>query len=67
MPPTVTGTALVEIIAGVLEELHERQLMVTSDNLREAIELVARAIDPVPRLIAPGLSVISEVKRSSWV
>jgi len=67
MPPTVTGTALVEIIAGVLEDLHECQLMVTSDNLREAIELVAPAIDPVPRLIAPGLSVISEVKRASWV
>ena len=65
MVPTVTGTVLDEIIAGVLEDLHERQLMVTSDNLREAIELVAPAIDPVPRLTAPGLSVISEVKRSS--
>ncbi len=65
MSPTVTGTILDEIIAGVLEDLHERQLMVTSDNLREAIDLVTPAIDPVPRLTAPGLSVISEVKRSS--
>ena len=59
MSPTVTGTILDEIIAGVLEDLHERQLMVTSDNLREAIDLVTPAIDPVPRLTAPGLSVIS--------
>lgn len=42
MPPTVTGTVLDGIISGVLEDLHERQLMVTSDNLREATELVAR-------------------------
>ena len=41
MPPTVTGTVLDGIISGVLEDLHERQLMVTSDNLREATELVA--------------------------
>ena len=65
MPPTVTGTVLDGIISGVLEDLHERQLMVTSDNLREATELVAPAIDPIPRLTAPGLSVISEIKRSS--
>ena len=65
MPPTVTGTVLDVIISGILEDLHERQLMVTSDNLREAIELVAPAIDPIPRLTAPGLSVISEIKRSS--
>ncbi|MDO4411942.1 indole-3-glycerol phosphate synthase TrpC [Cutibacterium sp.] len=65
MSPTVTGTVLDEIIAGVLKDLHERQLMVTEDNLRDAIELVKPAIDPIPRLTAPGLSVISEVKRSS--
>ncbi|MSS45523.1 indole-3-glycerol phosphate synthase TrpC [Cutibacterium sp. WCA-380-WT-3A] len=65
MSPTTTGTVLDGIIAGVLKDLHERQLMVTSDNLREAIELVAPAIDPIPRLTSPGLSVISEVKRSS--
>ncbi|MDU7025925.1 MAG: indole-3-glycerol-phosphate synthase TrpC, partial [Cutibacterium acnes] len=53
MPPTVTGTVLDGIISGVLEDLHERQLMVTSDNLREATELVAPAIDPIPRLTAP--------------
>lgn len=65
MSVTHTGTVLDEIIAGVLEDLHDRQLMVTEASLRGAIELVAPPLDPIARLRAPGLSVIAEVKRSS--
>ncbi len=60
-----TGTVLDEIIAGVLEDLHERQVLVEEASLREAIELIEPALDPLPRFAAPGLSVIAEVKRSS--
>lgn len=63
--PRQTGTVLDGIIAGVVTDLRERQLMVSEASLRGAIELVAPALDPVPALRRPGLSVISEVKRSS--
>ena len=63
--PRQTGTVLDGIIAGVLADLRERQLMVSEASLRGAIEMVAPALDPKPALRRPGLSVISEVKRSS--
>lgn len=63
--PRQTGTVLDEIIAGVLTDLRERQLLVDEASLEEAIQMVRPAIDPLPGLRADGLSVISEVKRSS--
>ncbi len=63
--PRPTGTVLDGIIAGVLTDLRERQLLVSEASLRGAIDLVAAPLDPLPGLRRPGLSVISEVKRSS--
>ncbi|MCI1749547.1 MAG: indole-3-glycerol phosphate synthase TrpC [Acidipropionibacterium sp.] len=60
-----TGTVLDSIISGVLIDLRERQLMVSEASLRGAIDLLAAPLDPLPALRRPGLSVISEVKRSS--
>lgn len=60
-----TGTVLDGILSGVLTDLRERQLMVSETSLRGAIDLLATPLDPLPALRRPGLSVISEVKRSS--
>jgi indole-3-glycerol phosphate synthase len=58
-------TVLDEIIAGVVEDLADRQALRPLVELMEAAEAAAPALDPMPALRAPGLSVIAEVKRAS--
>ncbi len=58
-------TVLDEIIAGVVEDLEIRRARRPLDDLIAATADLPSAIDPLPALTAPGLSVIAEVKRSS--
>jgi len=58
-------TVLDEIIAGVVEDLAVRQAKRPFTELVEAATAAPPALDPMPALRAPGLSVIAEVKRSS--
>ncbi|HET6562105.1 MAG TPA: indole-3-glycerol phosphate synthase TrpC [Marmoricola sp.] len=58
-------TVLDEIIEGVRADLAEREATTSLDQLREAVERTAPAIDPLPALLAPPVSVIAEVKRRS--
>lgn len=58
-------TVLDDIIAGVSQDLAERQATVSLDDLQELAQRREPAIDVVPVLAAPGVSVIAEVKRSS--
>lgn len=53
------------IIAGVREDLAERQAEISLDRLKERVQHVDPAIDPLPAFRAPGVAVIAEVKRSS--
>ena len=57
--------ALNEIIAGVREDLAERQKLVPLDRLKERCQHVDPALNPMPALSGPGVAVIAEVKRSS--
>lgn len=57
--------ALDDIIAGVREDLAIRQASVSLDRLKERVQHVDDALDPMPRFRGPGVSVIAEVKRSS--
>ncbi len=57
--------ALDDIIAGVRDDLAVRQQDVPLDRLKERVQQVAPALDPVPVLAASGVAVIAEVKRSS--
>ena len=57
--------ALNEIIAGVREDLAERQRLVPLDRLKERCQHVDPALNPMPALSGPGVAVIAEVKRSS--
>ena len=54
-----------EIIAGVREDLAERQERVPLDTLKERASRVVPALDADARLRQPGVAVIAEVKRSS--
>ena len=54
-----------EIVAGVREDSTLRQHQVSLDRLKERCQHVDPALDPMPVLSAPGVSVIAEVKRSS--
>lgn len=54
-----------EIVAGVREDLAERQREIHLDRLKERCQQVGDALDPMPVFAAPGVSVIAEVKRSS--
>ena len=54
-----------EIIAGVREDLAERQERVPLDALKERALRAVPALDADARLRLPGVSVIAEVKRSS--
>ena len=54
-----------EIIAGVREDLAERQERVPLDMLKERASRVVPALDVDARLRQPGVAVIAEVKRSS--
>lgn len=58
-------TVLDDIIVGVREDLAERQLSRPQAVVEEAAAAQPPARDPLPGLLAPGLSVIAEVKRSS--
>jgi indole-3-glycerol phosphate synthase len=58
-------TVLDEIIAGVVEDLEVRRAERPLDDLIAQVASLPAALDPLPALRAPGLSVIAEVKRSS--
>ena len=58
-------TVLDEIIAGVVEDLEVRRALRPLDDLIESVVGLPTALDPLPALLAPGLSVIAEVKRAS--
>lgn len=58
-------TVLDEIIAGVVEDLAERQALLPLSTVMEDAVRRPPARDPLPALRAAGLSVIAEVKRSS--
>ena len=57
--------ALDDIIAGVREDLAERQSRVPLDRLKERCTHIDPALDPMPVFRGPGVAVIAEVKRSS--
>ena len=57
--------ALDDIIAGVREDLAVRHEQVPLHRLKERVQHVDAALDPMPRFNGPGVSVIAEVKRSS--
>lgn len=57
--------ALDDIIAGVREDLALRQEQVPLHRLKERVQHVDPALDPMPVFRGPGVSVIAEVKRSS--
>ncbi len=54
-----------EILAGVREDLAERQAAVGLDELKERASRQDPALDPMPHFRADGISVIAEVKRAS--
>ncbi|MGN6723908.1 MAG: indole-3-glycerol phosphate synthase TrpC [Marmoricola sp.] len=58
-------SVLDDIIVGVREDLAERQRHVSDAEIRDRAATQIPALDPLPSFRAPGLSVISEVKRRS--
>jgi indole-3-glycerol phosphate synthase len=60
-PPGV----LAEIVAGVSDDLAARQAQVPLDDLKARARRMPPALDPLPLLRSPGVSVIAEVKRAS--
>ncbi|MFT3862610.1 indole-3-glycerol phosphate synthase TrpC [Micropruina sp.] len=54
-----------EIVAGVREDLAERQSRRSLDELAAQVAVTAPARDPLPAFRSPGLAIITEVKRSS--
>ncbi|GAA3615838.1 indole-3-glycerol phosphate synthase TrpC [Marihabitans asiaticum] len=58
-------TVLTDIIDGVREDLASRQQSTSLADIQRRAEAAPAALDVMPRLTAPGLSVIAEVKRSS--
>ena len=58
-------TVLDEIIAGVVEDLEVRRTARPLEDLMRTVADLPAALDPLPELRAPGLSVIAEVKRAS--
>ena len=58
-------SVLDDIVAGVREDLAERQRRVSEADLAELLADQRPARDPMPAFAAPGLSVIAEVKRRS--
>jgi indole-3-glycerol phosphate synthase len=58
-------SVLDEIVAGVREDLADRQSRTPLADLRAQVADTDPARDPMPAFRAPGLSVISEVKRRS--
>jgi indole-3-glycerol phosphate synthase len=60
-PPGV----LAEIVAGVRDDLAERQRRTSLDELKERARRMPPALDPMPLLQSGGVGVIAEVKRAS--
>lgn len=58
-------SVLDDIVAGVREDLAERQSRVPEADLRALVEAAEPVRDPMPAFRSPGLSVIAEVKRRS--
>lgn len=56
---------LAQIVAGVAEDLQARQAQVPLEQLKERARRMPPALDPMPVLRSPGVSVIAEVKRAS--
>ncbi|WP_420175297.1 indole-3-glycerol phosphate synthase TrpC [Luteococcus sp. OSA5] len=61
----MTGTVLDQIIVGVRADLEERRARTSLADLELRIQNRPPALDVLQRMREPGLSVISEVKRSS--
>ncbi len=57
--------ALDDILAGVREDLALRQEQVPLHRLKERVQHIDPALDPMPVLRGPGVAVIAEVKRAS--
>lgn len=57
--------ALDDILAGVREDLALREQQVPLHRLKERVQHIDPALDPMPVLHGPGVAVIAEVKRSS--
>jgi indole-3-glycerol phosphate synthase len=58
-------SVLDQIIEGVRADLAERERVTSLDDLRRLVDAAPPALDPMPALAAPGVSVIAEVKRRS--
>jgi indole-3-glycerol phosphate synthase len=58
-------SVLAEILAGVREDVAERQEKVPLDRVREMAAAAAQPLDGYSALRAPGVGVIAEVKRAS--
>lgn len=58
-------SVLDEILAGVRDDLAERQSVVGLDELKRLAHPRDPALDPMPHFRAEGISVIAEVKRAS--
>jgi indole-3-glycerol phosphate synthase len=58
-------TVLDEILAGVREDLADREAAVPLSELRSRVADAPPALDPLPSFRAPGVSIIAEVKRRS--
>lgn len=65
MSDAATGTVLDSIIAGVREDLAAREALLPYDEVVALAQQAPAPRDPMPAFRAPGLSVISEVKRKS--
>ena len=58
-------TVLDDILAGVREDLAERQALVSLDDLKLEAQRKPDAKDPMPVFRGDGIAIIAEVKRSS--
>ena len=58
-------TVLDDILAGVREDLAERQARVSLDDLKQEAQRKPDAKDPMPVFRGDGIAIIAEVKRSS--
>jgi indole-3-glycerol phosphate synthase len=58
-------SVLDEIVDGVRLDLAEREAAVPLDDVKAAARRAPEALDPMPRFLGEGVSVIAEVKRSS--
>ncbi|MDQ6642368.1 MAG: indole-3-glycerol phosphate synthase TrpC [Actinomycetota bacterium] len=58
-------SVLDDLVAGVREDLAERERQTPLDRLRDLAALRPEPRDPMPAFRSPGVSVIAEIKRSS--